>query len=206
MANEDDPTVAAAVTRRGRGGAEVLVAELPAGVALLPSGPVTGREGRVDAAREHAAAMTGLDEVDLVADRDAPLVHLHVTRRTPDQWWVLVDDDGGHCFRWRWLPVEEAARRLRPDQAASLLAALPAISARPGPARARVPPLLGKAKFWARVELAPFEPRFEITRRRLVPYRHAPSVLTEWRQPAAASFLAAGVAAEDARRWGAAVT
>ncbi len=57
-----------------------------------------------------------------------------------------------------------------------------------------------QAKFWARVELDAFVPRFEIRQLRLVPYRDAPDVLTAWRQPAARAFLAAGVAAEDGRR------
>jgi hypothetical protein len=57
-----------------------------------------------------------------------------------------------------------------------------------------------QAKFWARVELQPFVPRFEMRRRRLVPYQDAPLALTAWRQPAAAAFLAAGIAAEDRRR------
>jgi 8-oxo-dGTP pyrophosphatase MutT (NUDIX family) len=57
-----------------------------------------------------------------------------------------------------------------------------------------------QAKYWARIELDAFVPRFEIRRRSLVPYRDAPARLTAWRQPAAAAFLAAGVAAEDRRR------
>ena len=57
-----------------------------------------------------------------------------------------------------------------------------------------------QAKYWARIEPDAFVPRFEIRRRSLVPYRDAPALLTAWRQPAAAAFLAAGVAAEDSRR------
>ena len=314
MANA--PTVTAVVTRSGGKGAEVLVCERPpAGLSFPTASVVHGQDLAVTAVRA-AARETGFADLALVADLGrAPqepswrLVQLRMANRTPEHWWVLIDDGHADCNLCFWLPVDEAARRAPPHTAAWLVQVRDAIAASgpgpdllpplfddslvapgaehvawegrwflqrwlPGPADAQpertqafavtasgdavlvstsgedgvwglpgggiepgervldalareigeeacarpveaeqlgcyelVEPLSAagpvpsfQAKFWARVELEPFVPRFEMRRRQLVPYREVPNVLTAWRQPAAAAFLAAGVAAEGRRR------
>jgi 8-oxo-dGTP pyrophosphatase MutT (NUDIX family) len=309
--------VTALITRYGTGGAEVLVIERPAAGLLFPACTVGQGDDLALAVRREAATETGLVDLELVTDFGwAPtdpsrrLFHFHAARRMPEEWWVLVDHGGAHCNRCFWLPLDEAARCVRPDVSELLVSVVDAVAAEPGRLPIRLQPLfddasiapgahavawqgrwflqrwlpraidaepervqafavtsdghavlvsssisggdwglpgggiepgegvlealareiaeetcgrlvdseyLGcyegaeplaaagpapsfQAKFWARVELDAFVPRFEIRQLRLVPYRDAPDVLTAWRQPATRAFLAAGVAAEDGRR------
>jgi len=46
----------------------------------------------------------------LAFDAQRHLIHLICDAATPDEWFVVTPDGGGHCWRCRWLPLDAAPR------------------------------------------------------------------------------------------------
>lgn len=144
--------IIAFVTRAGPVGAEVLVIEHSTAGVGFPAGTLEQGEDPAIAASRGVAEMTGLRDLQLVADlgwarRGPPrrLLHLNLTRRTPMHWWVLVDERGGHCFHCGWLPLADAVRRAPSVMAEWPAEVLDAVVAQPGPIPADLPPLFSDA-------------------------------------------------------------
>jgi 8-oxo-dGTP pyrophosphatase MutT (NUDIX family) len=107
--------VTALITRFVDGQAELCVFD-HAGWVQIPAGTLEDGEHPIAGVVREAWEETGIPRLEVVAkvavvDDDVPgrerhVFHLRATEPTPEVWWVLTPDGGGHQWRCRWIPLD----------------------------------------------------------------------------------------------------